>query len=156
MNDEAFEEFLTSALDELWSKQDHLEKAYGFGSFARWSFDQESGKLEMFDADDKKALEADVVAIGSYASDSSSWKWAWSNESLLPAQRAKAESFKVLGELTGIGLFTEEAAFSVEDENMAWELAAMCIRHLGAMGVYKAPSSSGPLSTFLAITAVRH
>jgi predicted nucleotidyltransferase len=41
MNDEAFEEFLTSALDELSSKQDQLETTYGFGSFARWSFDHQ-------------------------------------------------------------------------------------------------------------------
>ncbi len=156
MTDNEFEHFLKAALDELWEKQDKLEAEYAFGSYARWFFDQETGKLEMFDGNDRKALEAEVICIGSYANNSSSWKWAWSNDTIVPAQRERSESLKALADLTGIGLFSSEAACSIENENMAWELAAMSVKHLNAHGVYRAPSSSGQLSTFLAITQLHY
>ncbi|KAB2925541.1 MAG: hypothetical protein F9K30_07740 [Dechloromonas sp.] len=156
MTDNEFEQFLKSALAELWEKQDRLESEHGFASYSRWFFDQQTEKLEMFDAKDQKAVVADVIDIGSYASNSNTWKWAWSNDSVLPSLREKSESLKALADLTGIGLFTSEEAFSVENEHMAWELVAMSVRHLNAIGAYKAPSSSRPLSTFLAITGIRH
>jgi hypothetical protein len=37
---------------------------------------------------------------------------------------------------------------------MAWELAAIAVKHLGAMGCYRAPSSRGAPTTFLAITRI--
>ena len=156
MTDDEFEHFLKTALNELWEKQDKLDSEHGFGSYARWFFDQETEKLEMFNGDDRKALEADVICIGSYASNSNTWKWAWSNDSIVPAQREKSESLKALSDLTGIGLFSSKEACSIENENMAWELAAMSVRHLNALGVYRAPSSSGQLSTFLAITQLHY
>lgn len=155
MTDNEFEQFLQTALSELWEKQDELESKQGFGSCARWFFDQQTETLEMFDANDRKVVEAEVIDIGSYANDSSTWKWAWSNDSLLPSLRKKAESLKVLSDLTGIELFSFENAFSVENEEMAWELVAMSVRHLGALGAYKAPSATRPLSTFLAIKSIR-
>jgi len=153
MKENEFEDFLATAMEELESKQAQLEREHGFGSFHRWSFDQRNGKLEMFDEVDRKVLEADVVCIGSYVSDSSSWKWAWSNDSLLPELRSRAESLKVLGDITGIDLFAAASAFSIEDESMAWELTAMCVRQLHALGAYRAPSSE-KLYTYFAITAI--
>lgn len=155
MTDEEFEDFVQSTMDELIAKQDQLKSEYGFGSFERWHFDQVSETLSFFDAAGKLTLEAEVIDIGSYASNSNTWKWAWANESVLPALRTKAEPLKQLRDVTGFDLFSSESTVSVEDENMAWELAAMSVRKLGALGAYKAPSSSRPLSTFLAIMRVR-
>lgn len=155
MTDEQFEEFLSLAMTELRAKQEQLETEYGFGSYARWHFDQRSQKLELFDSADVKVVEADVVDIGSYAANSDSWKWGWANESVLPELRRKAERLKELKDVTGVDLFASESAFAVEGEPMAWELAAFSVQHLGALGVYRAPSSSKPLFTFLAITEVR-
>lgn len=154
MTDEEFEAFLNSALDELWEKQEKLETEHGFGSFSRWFFDQTTEQLELFDANDRKVVVAEVIDIGSYATNSSTWKWAWSNGSVLPNLRKKAEVLKQLGAITGIELFTSEAAVSIENEHMAWELAAMCVRQLNALGVYKAPSSSSPLCSFLVLTSI--
>jgi hypothetical protein len=154
MTDEEFEIFLNSALDDLWEKQDMLETQYGFGTFSRWFFDQNTEKLELYNAYDIKVVEADVIDIGSYSTNGGTWKWAWSNESVLPNLRKKAEPLKELGEITGIELFNNEDTFSVESENMAWELAAMSVKQLNALGVYRAPSSSKPLCSFLALTSI--
>ena len=155
MTDEEFEIFLQTSLDELWEKQDRLENEHGFSSFSRWFFDQETGLLELFDAKEKKVLEAAVIGIGSYARNSNTWKWAWSNESIVPSLRLKAEALKELEKITGIELFTDASAFEIENEAMAWELAAISVKHLNALGVYKAPSSARPLETFLAITKIQ-
>lgn len=151
MTDEEFERFLKSALDELWEKQERLQTDHGFGSFSRWYFDQATEQLELFDEADKKVAVADVIDIGSYAANSSTWKWAWSNESVLPGLRKRAEVLKELEAQTGVALFASEAAASIENEPMAWEIAALCVRHLNALGVYRAPSSSRPLFSFLAL-----
>jgi hypothetical protein len=152
MTDEDFEDFVESSMDHLLAKQEDLKSKYGLGTFTRWHFDQATETLSFFDSAGKLALEADVIDIGSYASDSNTWKWAWSNESVLPALREKAEPLRKLQALTGIDIFGSESAVTVADEEMAWELVAMSIRQLGALGAYRAPSSSKPLATFLAIT----
>ncbi|WP_205904665.1 DUF6882 domain-containing protein [Diaphorobacter sp. HDW4A] len=150
-----FESFIDSAVAELSRKQDALISEHGFGSFARWFFDQANEKIEMFDEDDRKLFEADVIDIGSYARNSSTWKWAWSNESVLPALREKSAALKVLERTTGRRLFIVPEAFKLDEECMAWELAALGVQLLSAMGVYRAPDSAGRLNTFLAVTAVR-
>jgi hypothetical protein len=154
MTDEEFDNFVAEANEELEQKQDQLSKDHGLGSFARWHFNQETGLLQFFGENDRPAVEADVIAIGSYSSKSNTWKWAWSNESILPPLREKSARLKELEGLTGIALFNEESTFEV-DEAMAWELAAIAVKHLKALGCYRAPSSTGGPHTFLAITNVR-
>jgi hypothetical protein len=154
MTDEEFDAFVEAANAELEAKQDQLGEEYGMGSFSRWHFDQATAKLTFFDEKDQLALEADVIDIGSYATKSNTWMWAWGNESVLPDLRKKSEKLKELEALTGVGIFGEEHAFSIEDEATAWELTAVAVKHLGAMGCYRAPSSTGGPQSFLAITRI--
>lgn len=156
MSAEAFETFVDTAVDELSRKQDALISEHGFGDFDRWHFDQALQKLEMFDAADKKIMEADVIYIGSYARNSNTWKWAWSNAFVLPALRDRSVVLKALERVTGRLLFVVPEAFKLDEECMAWELAAVSVQQLGAMGVYRTPHEDGRLHTFLAITAIRH
>lgn len=156
MSAEAFETFVDTAVDELSRKQDALISEHGFGDFDRWHFDQALQKLEMFDAADKKIMEADVICIGSYARNSNTWKWAWSNAFVLPALRDRSVVLKALERVTGRRLFVVPEAFKLDEECMAWELAAVSVQQLGAMGVYRTPHEDGRLHTFLAITAIRH
>jgi hypothetical protein len=155
MTDDEFEHFVGSAMNELEEKQDRLSSEYGLGTHARWWLDQETEQLVFFDGSDNKVLVASVVHIGSYAANSKTWKWAWANEFVLPSQREKATSLRALADQTGYTLFAREGPVELEDESMAWELASMALRHLGALGVYRAPSSTRELTSFLAITAIQ-
>jgi len=154
MTEREFERFVQSAMAELSQKQDLLTAQYRLGHFARWELDQDTETLEFFEAGGRKALRAEVTHIGSYASNSGTWKWAWSNEGVLPHVRKKAEPLRQLAAVTGLHVFAEQATMSV-DENMAWELVAISARYLDALGVYRAPSASHPLATFLAITEIQ-
>jgi hypothetical protein len=153
MSDEEFEDFLSTAVEELKQKQNYLKDQYGLGTGGRWWFDQTTETLQFFDEADELEVEADVVQIGSYSSKSNTWKWAWGNTSLLPDLRKKAECLKELEDITGLQLFSCEHAFEIEGEEMAWELAAISVKHLGALGCYRAPVVDGP-HVFLAITNV--
>ncbi len=154
MTDDEFVQFMQDAMDELREKQDTLEREYGFGDYARWAFDQVTERFHLLDDAGHVVVEAEVVDIGSYSPKANTFKWAWSNTSVLPALREKAARLKGLEEYTSIPLFGYEDAFTVEDESMAWELAAMAVKYIGAMGCYRGPSSTGGPHTFLALTSV--
>lgn len=155
MDDQELQNFLDVAQDELGLKQGALKSTYGLGSFPRWLFDQPTHKLQFFDCSDRLAVEADVIDIGSFATESSTWKWAWANDSVVLSLRQRAEPLRALADITGFDLFSQTHAFEIDGETMAWDLAAISVKHLGAVGCYKAPSSSRPLQTFLAIMEVR-
>ena len=155
MTDEEFEAFVASANEELRHKQDLLGQQYGLGTHGRWRFEQATAQVQFYDEADNLTIEADIVEIGTYSQRSNTWKWAWGNSSVLPCLRQKAELLKELEGITGFELFGHEHAFEIEDEAMAWELTAMSVKHLGAIGCYRAPTSSGGPTTFLAITSAR-
>lgn len=154
MTDEEFDVYVDSAIVALNEKQDRLGTDYGIGRYERWHFDQSTEKLEFFDVRDRKMLQAAVIEIGSYSHKSDSWKWAWGNESILPSLRKKAEPLRELETLTGLSLFTIEPAFSLKRQEIPWDLIAMSVRHLEALGVYMAPSNDGNLITVLALMEI--
>ncbi len=156
MTNDEFQIFVETANAELRKKQTILADDYGLGSAGRWWFEQMTGNLQFFDAADNLSVETDVIDIGSYSPKSNSWKWAWANESVLPWLRQRAEKLRELEAITGIDIFGYEKTFAVEDESMAWELTAMCLKHLGAVGCYRCPSSKpGGPTTFLAIMSIK-
>jgi hypothetical protein len=155
MDDREFQNFLDTSQRELRLKQDALEKWWRVGLHSRWFLDQSTHSLQFFDHSDRLSVQADVIEIGSFATGPSTWKWAWANDSVIPSLRKKAEPLRELVDITGFELFGQTSAFKIEGEEMAWELTAISVRHLGAKGCYRAPSSSSPLHTFLAVTDIR-
>ncbi len=154
MNDDEFEIFLTSANDELTTKQALLTKTYGLGKHKRWMFENdEQAKLQFFNADDRLVLTADIVDIGSYSPGANTWKWAWAYESIKPVLKEQSLRIKELEEITDLVVFGEEKAFEA-DEYFAWELAAMAVKHLNALGCYRAFSAARNVYMFFAIVAV--
>lgn len=151
MTDEEFEEFLDVALDELDHKQDALKASVGLGRYSRSWFDQPHGTLEFRDAAGTLKVVARVIPVGSHSRRSGTWTWAWANDILLPAMKQAAEPLRELVTVTGLKAFAD-GTIPVEDDEMAWELTAIAIRHLGAIGAHKAPGQASDL--YLAITAV--
>lgn len=154
MNDEEFELFLTNANTELKEKQAHLTAAYGFGSHKRWMFENDKAKLQFFNQDDQLVIEADIIDIGSYSPNAATWKWAWAYESINPVLKVDSLRIKELEEITDLVIFGEKEPFEA-DEYLAWELAAMAVKHLNAMGCYRAFSSARNVNMFFAITEVK-
>ena len=154
MNDQQFQEFIGTAMQELQAKQVQLQSEFSIGEWPRWELDQESEQIYFLDESGKIAVQASFIFIGSYAPKSDSWKWGWSNQSITPSLREKALPLKRLKEVTGFDLFGFEGTFDV-DEPMAWELAAMSVQLLNAEGCYRAPSDDGGPKSFLALRGVQ-
>jgi len=155
MNDADFDVFLSAATEELKSKQETLTKTYGFGTHKRWMFENDDkAKLQFFDADDKLVIEAGIIDIGSYSPSASTWKWAWAYESINPSLKEQSLRLKELEEITDLIIFGEDKAFEA-DEYLAWELAAMSVKHLGALGCYRAFSSARNVNMFFALMHIR-
>jgi hypothetical protein len=155
LNDQEFQAFTKNAMAELQAKQQSLQDDFNLGEWPRWALDQETELLQFFDENDRVALEGSFMHIGSYSPKSESWKWAWSNQSVSPTLREKALPLKQLKAITGFELFEFEGTFEV-DEYMAWELAAMAVQLLGAVGCYRAPSADDGPTSFLAIKELRN
>jgi hypothetical protein len=154
MNDDEFDAFLTSATDELKIKQDLLTSTYGLGTHKRWMFESDKAKLQFFDSNDNVALEADIIDLGSYSPGAKTWKWAWAYESISPSLKAQSLRIKELEDITDLIIFGEDKAFEA-DEYLAWELSAMSVKHLSALGCYRAFSSARNVNMFFAITAIQ-
>ncbi len=148
MTDEQFDIYVDQAYDELMKKQDLLTKNHDLGKHKDFWFDQTTGILQFKDQSGKVEVEVMATPIGSFSTKSNTWQWAWANESFLKPLRSKAENLKQLVELTGFDVF--QAPIIKADERMAWELAAMSVKQLNALGCYRAPNSNNAF-IFLAI-----
>jgi len=149
MDDNDFALFADSAVKELDQKLKSLETRYKFDLSARWSVDLGAATLKFFDQNDKLHLTCDVIEIGSYAPPTQTWKWGWSNDSVPPKMREQALPLKQLQRIAGKDYFGSEDPFSA-DEVMARQLAAISVRHLSALGCYRARIHDGRLFVFLA------
>jgi hypothetical protein len=154
MENDRWEAYVAAAVHELRGKQKRLATEYGIGRFARWWFDQETAALQFFDDEGRLGLDTNFINIGSYSPRSSTWKWAWCNDAVLPARRQASTRLRELYEVTGMAMFHAEAPFEI-DEAQAWELAAVAVMHLDAAGCYRAPASDGGPTIFLAIMSIR-
>ena len=148
MTDEEFGAFVETSLDALDAKQ----QKYGLGSFQSFFFDQPTGTLQ-FKEGEQVVISARVTLIGSFSTNGAgSWQWAWANPATQGESLARCEKLKALDERTGIKLFT--LPLFEADEQMANELTAMFVEHLGALGFYRMPTSGGKLYVFVAIDSV--
>lgn len=150
MNDIEFNRLLAYCVEELKQKQHDLDLAYGLSAAARWQFEAEEGVLVFMDERGQALHRFSVTPIGTFAAQKDSWKWAWANGHLPQSLRGKAGRIKSLQAETDFDLFTNPDDFSV-DEAMAWELAAISVQFLGALGCYRTPNRDTYL--FLALEA---
>ncbi|MGH8492474.1 MAG: DUF6882 domain-containing protein [Moraxellaceae bacterium] len=151
MNEDEFEAFLAASATALEQKQAELEKRHGLSSMGRWKLDHHEGHLDFLDELGRRQLRFATTPIGTFAQNRDSWKWAWANDKIEQPWRGRADKLRGLYEKTEYDLFNEEGEFAV-DAVMSWELAAMAVAHLGALGCYRAPNRE--VFLFLALDEV--
>ncbi len=139
MNEVEFDQLLADCSATLKTKQARLESHFGLSGMRRWFFDHHRGAIDFFAADGSRKVSFAVTPIGTYSSGQDSWKWAWANGHLEQPLRDKAAVFKELAERTDYDLFAEAEPIQA-DAGMAWELAALAVAHIDAIGCYRAPN----------------
>ena len=146
MTDEQFDTFLDQCYEEFEEKQSQLFQTYGIGTYQDYWFDQNTQTLE-FRNEGKCEKKFLIIPIGTWAHQKNNWMWAWANDSFITEFKFRAKNLLELKHITGNDLF-EENGFDC-DETMAYELTALGVHHLKAIGFYKIPGERSHL--FVAI-----
>ena len=94
-------------------------------------------------------MRASIQFIGSFSPASRTWLWAWANFSVDAKNRELVTKVRDLGEERDFPRLT--TAKWNANEHDGWHMAAIAAVVMGAQGIYRAPSDTGP--TFLAIMA---
>jgi hypothetical protein len=153
MDEEEFKLFADNAVDELEAKQDSLETEYKLGLSSRWEFDGDTAALRFYNRQDSLILSCGTFEIGTFSPETLTWLWAWGNQWLPPKLKERTLALKELQEITGRAFFGLHVPFSA-NEDLAWRLAAISVRHLSSLGCFKAPVRDGRVHAFLALETV--
>ena len=142
-NDKEYSKLLQTALQDLMQQNQKLNAEYDFLQYKNFSVCQDTSTVLFRNEQNEIQCIVDVSFVGSYAVESNTWHWAWSNEAieercyeyLLPLQE-----FGKQGEITD--LMENDWACEV---NEAWAVAALAWYLLGGLGVFCAETSKGKL-----------
>ncbi len=132
MNQE-FEKFLQLCHQEIFEKQKALTDAYQINDYKNYSFSQTEKKLILKNED--KEIAFNVVCIGSWKREDSSFVWAWANEDISEEMREESKRLQGLANTTKFNIFMQ-GGFECE-EAVAKDLAFMAVHHLDAKGIYR-------------------
>lgn len=142
MTDEQFDVFLDKCYRELEEKQERMFSEFNIGVYEEYWFDQLTRTLQFINHN-KVEVEFYILCIGTWAHQKNTWMWGWANNSFTEEIRQEAERLKGLRKITDYELFEKEG-FDC-DETMAYELTAIALNHLNAMGMYKIPGERSHL-----------
>jgi hypothetical protein len=125
---------------------------WGLGSAQRWELDQTNGIINWYFPD--RTASAPAQIIGTWLPASSSWLWAWANNSI---QQDMARESRVVREWAEENGQTALTVPRVEaDREAAATMAALAVRVTGATGFYHATGDSDadpvPVITFGPVT----
>lgn len=139
MDDAGFEAFGRAAEHSLKQNLAIISRTYRLDRAARWDYDTHEGRptFRIWDAEDHLLFRCEVLEIGTFAPEYSTWKWGWCNDSLTPEHRARLLPLQALSDFTGRDVFRSDQPFAT-DLAGAWRLAAISVPRLGAAGCYAA------------------
>jgi hypothetical protein len=125
---------------------------WGLGSPARWELDQINGIITWYLPD--RTASAPAQIIGTWLPASSSWLWAWANNSILQQLARDSRAVRDWAEEHGHTSLTQPR---VEvDWEAAATMAALAVRITGATGFYRGTGESDadpvPIITFGPVT----
>jgi hypothetical protein len=126
--------------------------SWGLGSADRWHLDQTTGLITWYLPD--RTATAPAQIIGTYQPASSSWLWAWANNSIVPEMARDSRAVRDWAEEHG---HTALILPRVEADNeRAATMAALAVRITGATGYYRgggrAEADPVPMITFGPVT----
>jgi hypothetical protein len=137
-SDEEFQQFAHPLIHEAMAKNDVCEQQFKSGEGPRWDYDCDRSTLT-FSQDGRSRVIADVLLVGTTQADR--WQWSWANGNLPKEERALTEPIRHFGEKYG---WTKLAIpFQDTDEYTGWEMTALAVHALGAIGSYRFPTDRG-------------
>jgi len=90
-----WEKFVAQSHAELHPKQDELEKRYSLGSYQRFDWDQDTGRI-VFSNKGVPKLAPRIEFIGSLSKHSGTWLWSWANLDVSETVRSRITAVRSL------------------------------------------------------------
>lgn len=148
-------EYSQAATEELRAKQARFAVRYGDWLSRPWRHDARLGKIVFVGQGDAE-LEVDVLYIGNYTERLFTWQWMWGSPKATEETLFRAGRLRELYDVTGLRVFGEPGPFIVEGDKMAWELAAVSVKYMGAESCFRLSTSGvGSYAYFAAMNVVR-
>lgn len=148
-----YAEWKHEAVHQLMAKQDQLKANYGMSSYPRFDYDVEAGTLT-FSENTQVRVCADIQVVGTTGS--KDWLWGFANDHWPDRVVADMEAVWQFGLDNEIEELTTRYVEDVDLNQLGWELTAVAVRILDAVGAYRPPSSDKPGALFLLIKSIRH
>lgn len=134
MNNEEFEQWVTTARQRARASMDAARERFGLGTHARYETDLTTATIRFFDANDVERVRADIQVAGSWSPNSGTWMWGWENQSAPDAVVSRLAPIAEVGREKNVEALQ---AHVVEcDEAQSWSLAALAADIVGAECLY--------------------
>jgi hypothetical protein len=150
MTEAEFYELVDKSREYLGACQRRLQTEFKLESYPRFDWSQDTGQLVFSDATGTARLVADFQFVGTLSTSPQTWRWAWANDSLLPAVTQAVLEVKRFGQMHELPPLLQEEWEAVEADG--WDMTALAVNLLQAEGAYRAPGANG--LSFLALTRV--
>ena len=137
--DAAFAQYVDQSVKELQQRQAELTRDFKLGQWERFDWYQERQEL-VFSQQGVPKVIAKVQIVGSYSKLSKTWRWAWANDTVLPALKQDVQQVKQLGATKGWSQLTQPQWSSTEDDG--WYMTAVTLRVTNAKGAYRSPDKN--------------
>jgi len=133
-----FAAFLEGSVEGLRLQTEGHQNIWQFGRAERWDFDQNSGELVFTFPD--KIVKAPAQIIGTFDGTTSTWLWAWANQSIDGVLKRDALRVLEYGKEHGIARLT--TAKWKADEMDGWRMTALANRICSSNGAYRGPAGA--------------
>ncbi|GLR12204.1 hypothetical protein GCM10007907_09940 [Chitinimonas prasina] len=147
----AWEAYVDDCCQSLNSKQSILQDDFQINQYPRWDYDQATAQL-VFSGADVPDLIADVEFVGTLSTVSHTWKWSWTNFSLLAPVRSRINAVRAVGEANNYPHLLVPLWHA--DQADGWHMTSIATDVLGGIAAYRAPSDNGYI--FMVILDLRH
>lgn len=125
--------FAPKCVEELKAIQDKFYKNYSINDYSKWFYNQPMGLLTF--TSNEGELNFKYFSVGSFSTETNTWKWSWDNDSTMDNVKQQIESVKEFGTKSNYPKLTN--GYFESNEVEAWEFAAITLKVTGGIGVYR-------------------
>jgi hypothetical protein len=148
------EHYIKSSLDNMKQKQEVMLKTYNFGrKNNQFIFFPNHKKFYLFDKVKGEAFfEAQFQIIGTFASKSSTWRFAWANRYVPNELKRTSLRLKEFGESNNLDIFSQP---KVQDSELGVLFTAIGMKLSNAKGYYIVPEDGKFPEVHLIFTKIK-
>jgi hypothetical protein len=149
-----YPEWKHEAFHQLMDKQEVLKRDYGTSTWPRWDYDVDAGTL-VFSKDGEPKVVAEIQIVGTTGS--KDWLWGLANEHWPNHVVEDMEKVHEFGQENAIEELTTNYLEDEDLNNLGWNMTAVAVRVLNAVGAYRPQPDEGKTGTvFFLIKSIRH